>query len=269
MRLSLLTAVHPPRAIFLEELAASVERAHAVLTEQGHRLEWVVCVDGPGDVPHVDAPGLVRIDRPMNGGVSAARNTALAHATGDLVMPLDHDDLADPEGLVALLADPRAATAAWLAGSPRLLDGSWTPHRVTEEHEYAPRELEEGWRIPFPFHPNVVAVRREIALAVGGWPALTASQDLGFALALNRHYAGWALPISLVGCRLWDAQTIAQAYYPALKALDFAFLGAHVNAERAQAGLGPVSVPTPGGSNVRASASTPESHDTYKPSIGH
>jgi glycosyltransferase involved in cell wall biosynthesis len=252
MRVSLLTAVHPPRSTHLPATATSVAAARRVLAGSGHDLEWVVAIDGPGEVPRIDAgPGVRIVRRPMNGGASAARNTALAAAAGEMVMPLDHDDLLDADGLFRLLGDPRTERSAWVAGNAQLLDGSFTAHRVVDACLFQPRQLEEHWSSPFPFHPNIVLARRDAALAAGGWPALSANQDLGYVFSLNRTRSGWALPFSLIRYRTWEEQTVAQGYYPELKALDFAFLIATLNAERAAAGLGPITAPEPGGSKVR------------------
>lgn len=255
-RLSVITAVHPPRSRHLPATATSVSGAREHLAQVGVDLEWLVVIDGPGRVPTLPDDAWVRVvRRPMNGGVSAARNTGLALATGDLVMPLDHDDQLDPLGLRALLSDPRSHDAAWCAGSPRLLDGSWTAHRVQQARQWRPRELEEHWTAPFPFHPNAILADRALALAVGGWPALTGNQDLGFAFALNRVAPGWSLPHCVIRYRVWDEQTVSQGFYPRLKELDFAFLAAHLNADRAHAGLPSVVPPASGGSHVVGDAS--------------
>ena len=252
MRVSLLTAVHPPSSTHLAATATSVAAARRTLAGAGHDLEWVVAIDGPGEVPPIDAaPGVRVLRRPMNGGASAARNTALAASSGEMVMPLDHDDLIDADGLLRVLADPMALGSAWVAGNAQLLDGSFTAHRVVEARLFGPRQLEEHWSSPFPFHPNIVLARRDAALAAGGWPALSANQDLGYVFSLNRAHAGWAVPCTLIRYRTWEAQTVAQSYYSELKSLDFAFLLSTLNAERAAAGLGPITAPVPGGSRVR------------------
>jgi len=248
--ITIITAVHPPRARFLGDTARSVASVCASPPE-GWGVEWVVVIDGPGDVPaFATTTNTVVIHRPMNGGVSAARNTGLAHASGAWVMPLDHDDILDADGLAGFLADPRAITEDWAAGSPRLLSGEWTPHRIVEARRYAPRALETAWTSPFPFHPNVVMARRDAALSVGGWPALSANQNLGYVFALNRQTAGWALPYPLTGYRRWGWQTVSQAYYPDMKRLDFSYLIAWINAERGRAGLPSVVAPGPGGSHA-------------------
>lgn len=256
MQVSVVTAVHPPRSQWLHETAASVARADTVLGAGA--VQWVVVVDGAGDVElGPDRPSnMTVIHRPMNGGVSAARNTGLTAANGQWVLPLDHDDQLDPAGLGAALADSRTDTARWVAGSPRLLDGAWTAHKVFRARQFRRRELEENWTVPFPFHPNVILVRRDVALAAGGWPALSANQDIGLMFAVNRIAEGWALPYPLIRYRTWAEQTVAQDFYPDVKALDFAFLAAWVNAERAHNGLDAISRPPAGGSQVRPPSAT-------------
>jgi hypothetical protein len=245
--ISILTPVDPLRADHLLQTAQSIRVAREALARIGMELEWVVVIDGPGiapDVTQVTPANVLR--RPMKGGVSEARNTALARASGTWVMPLDHDDLLDASGLVKLFSDSRALAASWVAGTRLYIDGSsTTKHGVTNAQEWRPRQLEETWQVPFPFHPNVLIARREVALAVGGWPALTGVQDLGYALNLNRQFTGWSLPIPLTRLRRWAKQTVAQPFWLELKAEDFSFLAAHINAERAMSGLQPVRAPNP------------------------
>ena len=69
--------------------------------------------------------------------------------------------------------------------------------------------------------------------------------------ALNRRHAGLALPYEVIGYRTWEEQTVSQDYYPILKAQDFGFLLAQINAERASCGLSPVNAPAPGNSHAR------------------
>jgi len=79
--------------------------------------EWCVCDDAstdPGTVAELAALGADRRVRAtrlaVNGGISRASNAALALATGDIVVLLDHDDALTPSALhhivAAFVADP-------------------------------------------------------------------------------------------------------------------------------------------------------------------
>jgi len=103
-------------------LGAAIESA---LGQSYPPLEIIVVDDGStDDTPDVAAryAGKIRYVRKENAGVSAARNTGVAHATGDLVAFLDADDRWLPEKLarqVPLFAD--AAVGLVHAGS-RIFD---------------------------------------------------------------------------------------------------------------------------------------------------
>lgn len=52
-RLSIITPVHPPRSGHLAATAASVAQVRENLAATGTDVEWVVAIDGPGDVTDV------------------------------------------------------------------------------------------------------------------------------------------------------------------------------------------------------------------------
>ncbi len=245
--LSILTAAYPPTAEHLVDTAKSVGRLQRLARTAGEQVEWIVVVDGPGDVPPLAEYADVRIiHAPMRGGTSAARNYALAHSTGKWIMPLDHDDLVDGAGMMQALHDAKSVPHGWFVGQTVNVDGS---RDVKRKHNpgavWPPRRLEETWQCPLQFHPNIIVARRELALSVGGWPAIPGVQDLGFVLFLNRHAAGAEVRHCLTHVRRWEKQTTSQEYWLAVKREDFHLLGAIVNAERARHGLEPVSVPDP------------------------
>ncbi|MGL5829851.1 MAG: glycosyltransferase family 2 protein, partial [Angustibacter sp.] len=84
-KFSIITACLPSRSEHLADTAASVRAAKEAMP-----LEWVLVIDGPGDVVAVDADIQLRL--PRRCGISAARNVGLANASGDLIVPLDADD---------------------------------------------------------------------------------------------------------------------------------------------------------------------------------
>jgi glycosyltransferase involved in cell wall biosynthesis len=109
------THLSPPP--YLQEAVASV------VDQTWTRWELVVVDDGSPDPDGVakvlgDVDPRVRIVRTVRGGPARARNLGAAHATGDLITFLDHDDVWYPEHLsksVAALAADAAAVAAFSA----------------------------------------------------------------------------------------------------------------------------------------------------------
>ena len=78
-----------------ETLASACSQTHA-------RLEIIVVDDGSVDetarlvLQAASEDPRIRLVKQANAGVATARNTALAHATGEFVAPLDADDVWRP-----------------------------------------------------------------------------------------------------------------------------------------------------------------------------
>ncbi|MDX2146347.1 MAG: glycosyltransferase family A protein [Planctomycetota bacterium] len=159
-------------------------------------LEVIVVDDGstdPGAIALIreleasGVPGLgsLRVHRQKNGGLSAARNSGVALAQGDWIVPLDSDDELEPGFLEACA---RAATR-----DPKLnvvATGAW----FVEEDETTPSSL---W-CPVGFDVDSLGVfnaascctamiRRSALEAVGGYdPTLSAYEDWDVWCALAR-----------------------------------------------------------------------------------
>ncbi|AZI56805.1 glycosyltransferase [Nakamurella antarctica] len=250
---SVLTACLPERSVYLNEAAASVARARELVSP--NELEWIIAVDGPGDLPDVTAQArVVRIER--RSGISAARNAALAFARGDLIAPLDADDTLVADGLLeaqeALLNDH----LGWIACNRVLLStqgktGHWHGRRT-----WQPGGLAESWSAPFAFHPNSIVVRRDLILRCGGWPALATNEDLFLAMLLSERAAGLSIEAVLTRYRVWDGQEVSSPSYPATKRIAFRFIEASLNSIRREFDRDPVTHPRPGGAYGKRATGT-------------
>lgn len=103
---------------------------------------------------------IIRLEE--NSGVSQARNVAVATATGDLILPLDSDDLITSDYLdktVAALS--REPTAAGVFTAVRIFDSSGN-HWTWQPEANIPALLSADW-------PNTFLYRREIFDSIGGY----------------------------------------------------------------------------------------------------
>jgi glycosyltransferase involved in cell wall biosynthesis len=83
--------------------------------------EVIVVDDGSGDrTADIAETFSVRLIRKENGGLSNARNTALAHATGDIIAYIDSDAYPDPDWL-AYLAEAHSDGTYMAVGGPNIL----------------------------------------------------------------------------------------------------------------------------------------------------
>ncbi len=183
---SILMPVYKVRAEWLEAAINSVLR-------QTYPHWQLICVDDGSDDPGLraiiqrasDQDSRVRsvmLDR--NQGVSNALNVALAQATGDFILAMDHDDLLEPHALA------RLGDAAFVTGS----DIIYGDEVVTGEDSddilgvQARPVFSHIYYLAHPYFVHPVAIRAKLARDIGGFDAaLTISQDVDFVLrALER-----------------------------------------------------------------------------------
>jgi hypothetical protein len=244
VRISILTPVGPGKDHWLGEAADSVDGARHTATRMGHEVEWVLCLDGTDVSPRLHA----RPDRVVslggNRGLPSARNAALAASTGVWVLPLDSDDVLDIAcfGRVVEAVGSADPSVGWIGFNRLLLDGSRTPYWIDEPFAYAVGALAEQWTSPFPFHPNSAALRRDVILGAGGWPA-TLNEDIAALLAVSEVAAGTTHPAVFTRYRMWEGQITAGAAYHGDMQVAFATIEAIVNARRALLGRTAVTAP--------------------------
>lgn len=182
--ISILTPAYDTAPSWLEAAADSV------LAQAYERWEWCVADDGSGDARSRAALARVagrdpriRLHRAeRRGGVSAASNLALAHATGEFVALLDHDDVLAPHALARIVA---------------LLNTGDTPFDVIYSDE--DKLDEDGVRCDPYFKPDwspdlfrssmyachLLVLRRALVEEVGGFrSAFDFSQDYDLLLRL-------------------------------------------------------------------------------------
>ena len=86
------------------------ECLHSVRTQRHRRLQILVVDDGSPDRSadiarsHAAEDDRITVIRQANGGLGAARNTGVRHATGDYLFFVDSDDVVPPDAVSAMLA---------------------------------------------------------------------------------------------------------------------------------------------------------------------
>jgi len=132
----------------------------------------------------------VRLITRPNGGKSAALNTGLAAARGEIVVTVDGDTVLEPDA-VALLVQPfRNASVGAVSGNTKVANRGGLVGRL-QSLEYAQgfnldRRLYDRWRC-MPTVPGAIgAFRRSALLVVGGFSGDTLAEDTDLTMALHR-----------------------------------------------------------------------------------
>ncbi len=175
-----------------------VRRSVAAALAQRDVTVEVIVVDDGSDVPlarqlgaaFADEPRLrvVRHERPRR--QAAARNHALAHARGDWVAFLDHDDLWAPHKLRTQLDAASTAGADWTYGAALVVDEHMRPQDI--EPAPPPDELVALLRRRncVPGGGSSVLARTELVRAAGGFDgAFTVISDWDLWLRLAHRPA--------------------------------------------------------------------------------
>jgi glycosyltransferase involved in cell wall biosynthesis len=216
--ISVITAVHTPAVRYLPDAFASLERQ---TLPSGWEWQWVIQEDGEtgnaSDAVPTDARISLGSGRP--GGPGVARTLGLSRVEGSLVKVLDADDVLTPGALardIDVLANhphigwttakgldllPDGTTVSWDQDDPPEgpLSGAFV-FDFWREHDYR-----------LPVLPATLCIRRELALALGGWMALPASEDTGLLLAASVVSAGYFISQTGILYRKWPGQSTAGA----------------------------------------------------------
>ena len=229
---SLLTACHPDKLEHLPEAAASVARARGELGSRGIELEWLLCFDGPLSEEIVVPEADELLVLPRHVGVAAARNLLLPRCRGSYLAILDADDVLVSDGLVRAVELMEAQGGiGWVACNRTFMDGTPTPywHRP---NSWGPRYLAFDWTAPFVFHPATIVIRTAIAWEHGGWPALSACEDLAFILRVSEHHGGRAISEVLLKYRVWEKQTLRSEGFAVEELIAHSYIENLLNTER-------------------------------------
>src|SRR5919108_3973964 len=185
------------------------EAIDSALAQRHRHLEVIVVDDGSTDdtaerVGRLRDARVIYLRRP-HAGVSAARNTGIAAATGDLVAFLDSDDLWKPDKVEAEIAAlARYPSAGGVFSDLEKLDGAtFVPSfmrrthvfsRLLAEGEYpegvllSPRALYLCLLQEVPIKMPALTVRRSALERVGGFnEGWTSSEDWEFLLRFARR----------------------------------------------------------------------------------
>jgi len=177
---------------------ASLERALRALALQvypAHLVEVLLVCDGGNDgsaemARELDMPFLLRVLWQENAGPAAARNLALAHAQGPLIVFIDDDVIAHPH----LLAEHAAAHADAddrVVIGPLLPPGQarspWVRWELrTVARQYAEMEAGEYRPGPRQFFTGNASVRLEHLVGAGGFdPKFRRGEDVELAFRLH------------------------------------------------------------------------------------
>lgn len=182
----------------------------SLLDQSSVEIEWIVCVDGATEqdlstglleAVGASAEGLtVRLLHTAGRavGASAARNYALASATGSYVSSLDDDDILPSDAfknrLRQLEKDPELHWAGgWLQdmNSQGGRTGIWYPPAPAQY--YSAGSIFDHWAEPgatFPMNTARLLMRTDSLRAVGGWQGLPTAEDFGMVIGLTGTHSG-------------------------------------------------------------------------------
>ena len=215
--ISVITPVYDPRP---EHFHAAYESLRAQELPHGWQWEWILQEDGHSDIVSNLVPDdpRVQLGTGRRGGVALTRNLALARTSGELVKNLDQDDQLMPGTLSrdidALTSHPEAGWATCRV-LDLLPDGSTVGFDADPEPGIlAPGSVVKHWRshnYRAPVHPTTICIRRDLAIALGGWMAVPGSDDTGLLIAASVVSPGLFIGETGLLYRKWPGQVSAEA----------------------------------------------------------
>lgn len=196
-----------------------ISQTIASITAQSFEdFEVIVVDDGSTDATASVAASLderVRVVQQKNQGIAVARNVGIAHAQGDWIAFIDHDDVWHPQKLQAqcavLAQDPGCGIVygEFLRWDPR------TPAKFPDETIDSGRVLADlsGFILPRLVQTNWILlstalIRRSVFEAVGRFdPAMPPADDWDFVLRASEHFKFTKIAQPLALYRVHAGQT--------------------------------------------------------------
>jgi hypothetical protein len=243
--LTILTSTYPPSNKYLKLTAESIAASDQL--PDGWEMEWVIQEDlgsidysqenqEPVESSLLQAISGVQVKHKKNStslGIPQTRNLAIARSEGELIRNLDSDDLLPVNALAdAVNSLIEYRSAVFVVGSVLDMkqDGSLSDFdpslfpTVDWQGDFSTL-FEPGLQKPgllvsifkeegvFPVHCSCATFRREIVLAVGGYPAIPRNDDLALFAPLS-EIAPWVnLEQTALIYRRWEGQTTNQDHW--------------------------------------------------------
>jgi len=197
--ISIISAHRPERHKFLADCYES-------LRDQPGAWEWIIEIDGPLYQLASNISDDPRVSVDYTGarlGAAAARNFALSRATGKFIFSLDDDDILYPDCLSSLAGALEKSQLPAAIGNAYRLSGPDQPLLAWQSHGYESDTLyRRGEDIPAgaveankdSYGTHCLAScsvfwRHEYLLSLGGWPAITGSEDSALLARANASSA--------------------------------------------------------------------------------
>lgn len=184
--------------------------------------EWIVCLDGADDsrLPEMTSYPDATVANRHKSGISIARNRCLASASGNMIAPVDADDIIVPHGLgVAEETIKHDQSIGWCSYASQDLNigheksrvvGSSVDRRwdVSECRQYFINKSESGEDNWFDaFRANCVVYLADVLCSVGGWGGMPILEDLDLLFRVNRNHTGYQTSDVGILRRLHPSQT--------------------------------------------------------------
>jgi glycosyltransferase involved in cell wall biosynthesis len=213
-------------AVYGADSASHLPDAYRSLLAQtlpdGWAWEWIIREDDTTGVARAFVPAddpRVRYSTGRHGGPGVARTMALAVSTGTLVKCLDADDILIDGALARDIEAMADETIGWTAcsGLDLLPDGNTREYVLGDppRGRIARGEVLRAWlatgQRTLMVLPGTMCIRRRLAVGLGGWMALPASEDTGLLIAANALTDGYFIETPGLMYRKWPGQVTAQA----------------------------------------------------------
>ena len=178
--LSIVVPVYRPSLWYFRECVQSI------IDQTYTNWELCLCDDGSDDAvltatmdEYASADPRIRSLRSARSvGVSAATNRALAAASGEFIVPIDHDALLEPEALAEIVAASSVDDVDIVYSDEDRLDEFDRPHRPHFKPDWDPDLL-----LSYPYLGHVTAIRHDLLRSIGAFrSAFDGSQDYDIML---------------------------------------------------------------------------------------